>query len=202
MLFDVVTLQAIAAGTVTVAFRRWRKLRVRSGSTFRTALGVVEVTGVATSRLEAITDEEARFAGYQTREALLRELERHSDGEVYRIGLRFGGADPRVSLRARERLDPAERAELLERLGRFGAKTADGPWAERILRLIESHPFTRAAELADMLGMETLRFKARVRQLKELGLTESLEIGYRLSPRGRALLESVATSEWPLSSSR
>lgn len=27
-----------------------------------------------------------------------------------------------------------------------------------------------------------------VRQLKELGLTESLEVGYRLSPRGRALL--------------
>jgi transposase len=31
-------------------------------------------------------------------------------------------------------------------------------------------------------------FKADVRKLKELGLTESLEVGYRLSPRGRALL--------------
>jgi ribosomal protein S19E (S16A) len=28
-----------------------------------------------------------------------------------------------------------------------------------------------------------------VRKLKELGLTESLEVGYRLSPRGRALLD-------------
>jgi hypothetical protein len=31
-------------------------------------------------------------------------------------------------------------------------------------------------------------FKADVRKLKELGLTESLEVGYRLSPRGRAVL--------------
>jgi hypothetical protein len=31
-------------------------------------------------------------------------------------------------------------------------------------------------------------FKRNVRKLKELGLTESLDIGYRLSPRGRALL--------------
>jgi len=35
------------------------------------------------------------------------------------------------------------------------------------------------------------RFKRRVRQLKELGLTESLEVGYRLSPRGRAVLKDL-----------
>ena len=29
-------------------------------------------------------------------------------------------------------------------------------------------------------------FKRDVRKLKELGLTESLPVGYRLSPRGRA----------------
>jgi hypothetical protein len=32
-------------------------------------------------------------------------------------------------------------------------------------------------------------FKRDVRKLKELGLTESLEVGYRLSPRGAALLD-------------
>ena len=37
--------------------------------------------------------------------------------------------------------------------------------------------------------METKRYKTDVRKLKELGLTESLEVGYRLSPRGRAYLE-------------
>ena len=50
------------------------------------------------------------------------------------------------------------------------------------------HPERRAPDLAAELGRETLSFKRDVRKLKELGLTESLEIGYRLSPRGEALL--------------
>ena len=37
--------------------------------------------------------------------------------------------------------------------------------------------------------MEKLKFKQDVRRLKELGLTESLDIGYQLSPRGEAVLE-------------
>lgn len=39
--------------------------------------------------------------------------------------------------------------------------------------------------------MEQRPFKANVRKLKELGLTESLEVGYRLSARGRALLDAL-----------
>jgi len=39
--------------------------------------------------------------------------------------------------------------------------------------------------------MARLPFKANVRKLKALGLTESLEVGYRLSPRGEALLSFV-----------
>jgi hypothetical protein len=50
---------------------------------------------------------------------------------------------------------------------------------------------TLAATLAEELGQEKLVFKRNVRKLKELGLTESLEIGYRLSARGRALLKRL-----------
>ena len=49
----------------------------------------------------------------------------------------------------------------------------------------------RAAELAAGAGVETLKFKQDVRKLKELGLTESLDVGYRLSPRGEAVLEKL-----------
>ena len=49
----------------------------------------------------------------------------------------------------------------------------------------------RAADLAEAVGRERLPFKRDVRKLKELGLTESLETGYRLSPRGRALMEGA-----------
>lgn len=40
-----------------------------------------------------------------------------------------------------------------------------------------------------MLGVDKEWFKLNVRKLKNLGLTESLETGYRISPRGRALLK-------------
>ncbi|HEX2271922.1 MAG TPA: hypothetical protein VHH35_20430 [Pyrinomonadaceae bacterium] len=42
-----------------------------------------------------------------------------------------------------------------------------------------------AATLASSLGLERKWFKDHMRKLKELGLTESLEIGYRISPEAR-----------------
>jgi DNA-binding IclR family transcriptional regulator len=57
--------------------------------------------------------------------------------------------------------------------------------------LLADHPAERAADLAQRVGKDRSRFKRRVRRLKELGLTESLVVGYRLSPRGRALLEHL-----------
>ena len=50
----------------------------------------------------------------------------------------------------------------------------------------------RAADLAAQLGRAELQpFKTDVRKLKALGLTASLEVGYRLSPRGRAFLDGA-----------
>ena len=56
---------------------------------------------------------------------------------------------------------------------------------------IAERPATRAVELATALGRERTPFKTDVRKLKELGLTESLERGYRLSPRGWTVLEHL-----------
>ena len=64
--------------------------------------------------------------------------------------------------------------------------------ATDVLRLIGESTGTRAADLAAQLGEPDLaRFKSRVRRLKNLGLTESLGVGYRISPRGRALLDQL-----------
>ena len=62
-----------------------------------------------------------------------------------------------------------------------------------MLELIRERPRVRAPDLAQSLGLDTQPFKRDVRKLKELGLTESLEIGYRLSPRGRTVLERRRT---------
>ena len=45
--------------------------------------------------------------------------------------------------------------------------------------------------LAASVGVETVLLKRRVRALKALGLTESLDVGYRLSPRGRDVLSAL-----------
>ena len=71
---------------------------------------------------------------------------------------------------------------------RLDAASRHGAWTMTVLRLVRDRPAVRAADLAPLLGLETQPFKRDVRKLKELGLTESLEVGYRLSPRGRAVL--------------
>jgi Mn-dependent DtxR family transcriptional regulator len=60
-----------------------------------------------------------------------------------------------------------------------------------VLELIDARPAVRAGDLSKTVGQERLVFKQNVRKLKTLGLTESLEVGYRLSPRGATLLEAL-----------
>ena len=196
MLFKQSTLDGIAAGTVDLAFRRWERPRVRAGRV-RTAIGVVAIEQVDAVQVERVSDRDARRAGHDSRAALLAELARHHKGTLYRIALRFAGADPRVALRERSRWTATERDGVLAKLARMDAASPSGPWTFAALRAIEAQPEQRAGDLAAQLGMERLRFKARVRRLKELGLTESLEIGYRLSPRGRALLSPSARAGAP-----
>jgi hypothetical protein len=177
-------LDAIAAGAVTALFRRWDRPMVRPGGTQRTPVGVLEfptVEPVAASRLTAA---DARAAGFPTVKAL-REAQ-VGDRQLYRITVRLAGADPRVALRSRDTVSTEERAELDTRLARLDAASKRGPWTATVLTLIAENEAVRAPDLAARLGLETLPFKRDVRKLKELGLTESLDVGYRLSPRGRA----------------
>ena len=177
-------LDAIAAGTVTVAFRRWDRARVHPGSRLRTAVGVLEVGEVTTVAEEELGEPDARAAGFADLAALRRRLP--GEKPIFRVTLRLAGPDPRVELRSRAVLDDADRAELDRRLQRLDRASRRGPWTDRVLALIADNPEVRAPDLAARLGLETLVFKRDVRKLKELGLTESLPVGYRLSARGRA----------------
>ena len=59
------------------------------------------------------------------------------------------------------------------------------------LELIGRRPATVSTDLAAELGRDRPSFKLDVRKLKALGLTISLERGYRLSPRGEAYLRQI-----------
>jgi hypothetical protein len=163
---------------------------VRAGSSVRTAIGVVAVDAIARTTPRAVTERDVRRAGYPSRAALRADLARHGDGDLYRIVVRPAGPDPRIALRRTTRLTSDALATIERRLTRMDGGTA-GPWTRPVLRLIADRPGIRAADLATTLGMPTPDFKVRVRRLKELGLTESLEVGYRLSPRGRAVLSRL-----------
>jgi hypothetical protein len=187
VLFRIETLRGIEAGEVTLAFRRWRAPRVRPGSRLRTRVGVLEVTAVDVVDEAALGDDDARRAGLGDREELLAMLA-SGEGEVHRVALRLAGPDPRVALRERADLGDEELRALRARLARLDAASRHGPWTWEVLLLIAERPGVRAPDLAASLHRETQPFKRDVRKLKELGLTESLEVGYRLAPRGRALL--------------
>jgi hypothetical protein len=199
VLFEPRLRDGIADGTITVAFRRWRRSQVVAGNRYRTAARhgtgpfvVVEaVDVVAPTR---ITKRDARAAGFRDRDDLLANLRGEEDLPIYRIRLRRDdGADDRAELAASV---PGEDdiASLATGLARMDAASADGPWTHQYLALIREFPGVAAGELAERRGEEKLYFKTRVRRLKERGLTQSLPLGYRLSPRGEAYLAAVTGS--------
>jgi hypothetical protein len=158
---------------------------LKPGGTQRTPIGVLEFRRVEEVGEASITEDDARRAGARDREALLKRL--RPEGRVYRVELAVKGEDPRVALRAALPTDE-ELDAIARRLDRMDKASPTGPWTTATLTLIAERPEVRAADLAPELGLERLPFKTRVRRLKELGLTESLERGYRLSPRGAAFL--------------
>ena len=186
MRFRPADLAAIAAGEITVAFRRWKRPMAKTGGTQQTIVGVLAFDAV--ERVDEITPADARRAGFASPEAV-RAMLRGREGDLSRIAIRLDGPDPRIALREDAALSDADRAQIAARLARLDRASTHGPWTDATLRAIADAPGTRAADLAERFGRERLPFKADVRKLKALGLTESLEVGYRLSPRGRAFLE-------------
>jgi hypothetical protein len=174
VLFRLRQLEGIADGSVTLVFRRWEKPRVKAGGRQLTAVGVIVFDAVDV--VDNVTEDEMRRAGVQSRAEALGD---GRPGTLYRIALHLEGPDPRIVLR-----EGSPTPEDFERLARL-------PWAFDYLRAIAEHPGVRAADLAESFGLEKPKFKVRVRRLKELGLTESLSPGYRLSPRGHAVLASA-----------
>lgn len=183
MLFKQAILERIGRGEVKIAYRRWQRPSVQAGTRLHTAIGLLAIESVQPVADSALTEASARSAGYADLATLQKDL--RTTGRLYRITFSLAGADPRIALRAETTIDDA----MLAKLSRLDAAAKGGPWTERVLRLIAANPQKRAADLSAKLGVEKDWFKLNVRKLKNLGLTESLETGYRLSPRGRALLK-------------
>ncbi len=176
----------IAQGEITQSYRVWRQARVKKGGTYNIPpFGAIEVEDVCRVRLSSVRRPDALAAGFADVAALRDYLDVPPSATVWRVRFRYLGKAP-VRQPAVGKLDSAGIKDLLRRLEKMDGTE---PWTGEVLALIERYPGRRAGDLAARVGLETPVFKHQVRKLKALGLTESLEVGYRLSPRGRQLLK-------------
>jgi len=190
MLFTAATLRGLTEGRVSCTYRRWDVVRPKVGSRFTTSAGVVEVTSISPAEEDQLTEQEAADAGFDSVADLVKWCRAKGSGDLYRIGITLAGPDPRIELRRTDKLDPADVAALNAKLDRMD-RTTEQPWTRSTLRQIQRLPGVVSTELAAEVGQERQAYKLRVRRLKALGLTESLERGYRLSPRGEAYLAAL-----------
>ena len=188
----------IHSGVVVVAFRRWKRSQVVPGGRYRTGIDMVEVESVDVVEPSSVDAAQAREAGYASVGELLGDLRGDPSLPVYRIRLRrIDEPDPRDELARAAALTEADVAAITSRLARMDRSGSRGPWTGAVLALIADQPGTVSTVLAEAIGWERQDFKLHVRRLKELGLTLSLDVGYRLSPRGESYLNYLRTGGRP-----
>lgn len=189
----------LLSGEVTLTFRRWARTHVRAGGRYRChPIGVLEVREVREVSVSEISESDARAAGFPTRAELVEYMAGASDApllastKVFRVRLQHGGDGDRVELALEDQLSAQDVQTIGARLTKLDAKRA---WTQQTLAIIAKRPRVAASQLAAALGYEDkLEFKAEVRKLKKLGLTQSFEVGYEVSPRGLAYLAATAAA--------
>ncbi|HSR86199.1 MAG TPA: hypothetical protein VLM11_18630 [Streptosporangiaceae bacterium] len=186
--------QGLHDGSITVAFRRWRRSQVVAGHKYRTGQGIVLAESVDVITAADMTPELARAAGYPDVPAAIADLRGDADLPLYCVRFRLvEGPDPRDELASAATLSEDEADAIATRLARMDAGSKRGPWALAVLNQIAERPAVVSTQLAETLDWDRADFKLHVRRLKALGLTISLQVGYRLSPRGAAYLASAAS---------
>lgn len=190
MLIKTDVLESIRSGEITMLFRRWSRPGAKAGGTQMTQLGVIGIDSVEIVAEDDISEQDSCEAGFSSKDKLLEHLAYGVD-PIYRIRVHWVGEDPRKTLRTNDKLSAAELDEIIEKLRKLDQNSRRGPWTQAYLQTIHDNPATYSGILARSLGLEIPKFKPWVRKLKALGLTESLEVGYRLSPRGEKVLTEI-----------
>lgn len=176
-------------GSITVVFRRWRTRQVVAGGIYRTPAGRLYVDAVEVVRPSRIRLVDAKAAGYRSVTAVRDDLRGDPADPVYLLRVHpVDDPDPRDLLASSAELSAEDVADIRMRLERLDRASSYGAWTMETLQIIADNPEVRAPDLAARLGRETHPFKLDVRKLKNLGLTLSYPVGYRLSPRGVAYL--------------
>jgi len=182
----------IRSGEIRCTVRIWQSPRVKAGGRYALGAGAVVVDKIYETSLDDITPALARRSGFASLADLLKTA-KHGYGErVFVIDFHYDGKAGARPTPKTGTVSAEELAELVQRLEAMDGRSKIGAWTLATLRAIEARPGVLAAKLARSLGRPRDEFKRDVRKLKTLGLTFSLEIGYRLTPKGEALLASLS----------
>jgi hypothetical protein len=191
MLFKADLHERIRSGEIGCTVRIWQSPHVKLGGRYALGAGAVVVDKIHEASLDDITPALARKCGFPSLVELLK-IAKHGVGErVFVIDFHYdaqGGARASPETGA---VSAGQLAVLVRRLEAMDRRSEIGAWTVATLRAIEARPGVLAAKLARSFGRPRDEFKRDVRKLKNLGLTLSLEIGYRLTPKGEALLASL-----------
>jgi len=193
MLFQRRFHERIRSGEITCTVRIWQSPHVKVGGRYALGGGAIVVDEIRETRLDDITPALARRTGFPSLVDLLKTA-KHGYGErVFVIDFHYDGKTGARPAPKTGTVSAEELAELVQRLEAMDRRSKIGAWTLATLRAIEARPGVLAAKLARSLGRPRDEFKRDVRKLKTLGLTFSLEIGYRLTPKGEALLASLSS---------
>lgn len=182
---------AIAAGQVTLTIRLWKRPHAKVGGRYNVGAVQIEVDDIELVPFHTLTRTDVRRTGMGDIEAM-RARAAHAgpigdDTLVYRIEFHVVGLKQAPVTTTAVTDDVVD--TVIAKLDAMDARSARGAWTRAVLGLIADREGTVSTELAAVMGRPRPEFKADVRKLKALGLTESLEVGYRLTPLGRAVVE-------------
>jgi hypothetical protein len=191
MLFQRRFHERILSGDIRCTVRIWQRPHVKVGGRYAIGQGAIVVDKIRETRFDDITPALARRCGFESLVDLVK-VAKHGPGErVFIIDFHYDGKAGARSEAETGVVSAEELAQLVKRLEALDRRSRVGPWTLATLRAIEARPRVLAAKLASSLGRSRDEFKRDVRKLKALGLTASLEIGYRLTPKGEALLSAI-----------
>jgi hypothetical protein len=194
MLFQRRFHEGIRSGEIRCTVRIWQRPHAKVGGRYTLGGGgAIVVDKIQEVSVDDITSALAQRCGFPSLVDLLRTAKHGAGERVFVIEFHYDSGPRTRSKLKTGAVSSEELALLVQRLDAMDRRSHVGAWTLATLRAIEARPGVLAATLARSLGRPRDEFKRDVRKLKHLGLTFSLEIGYRLTPKGEALLASLAS---------
>lgn len=193
MLFQSRFHERIRSGEIRCTVRIWQRPHVKVGGRYALGGGAIVVDRMHEARLDDITPALAKRCGFASVVDALKTAKHGAGERVFVIDFHYDGKESSRPKPATGVASVEELVKLVQKLEAMDRRAKNGAWTHATLRAIEARPGVLAAKLARSLGRPRDEFKRDVRKLKNLGLTFSLELGYRLTPKGEVLLAGLGT---------